>query len=117
MKVLIASCFFGCALGQSYEEYYANYTDYHNYTDSLYFTLSNDPYYQIQSLNLGPPEIWQGEGAVISATSVYKDYIVQNLFDTDDSKFWLSNYGSEVTISSIERGVYWYNAVKRFSNG
>ena len=110
MKVLIASCFFGCVFGQGYEEYYANYTDYDNYTDynqSLHFTLSNDPYYQVQSLNLGPPEIWHGESGVISATSVYKDYKLQNLFDTDDSTFWLSNYGSEVTTSSIERGVYW----------
>ena len=48
--------------------------------------------------------LWTGDKEGVSASSVFKDHSVENLFDNDNQTFWLSNFGSEIMNSSIELG-------------
>ena len=110
-SLLLASCFCGHVVAQDYENNYTSYTDYDNYTDynvsyhNFLVDLANDPYYQVQLLNLDRPKVWYGENWFINASSVYGDYTTKNLFDKNESTFWLSQYGSRMTTSFIESGV------------
>lgn len=111
LGLLIAGCYCGYVIGQDYGNFNTSYTNFDNLTDNnasyynFLIDLENDPYYQIMLLNLDQPEVWHGGNWLINASSVYEDYTTKNLFDADDTTFWLSQYGSEVTTTFIELGV------------
>ena len=88
----------------SYEGYAYAVREESNAYDNAQYTLYDQASQQ--------PILWIPRPGDAIATSVYRDYDVNSLFDDDNATFWLSDFGSETNITSIEvRGYGLYSQV------
>ena len=92
----------------SLRTYQADYeANYRAYSDDMSkyrnFDYEQNDYAQYDEVSQRQV-LWVASMEDVISTSVYKDYGVNNLFDSDNDTFWLSDFGHDIISSSIELG-------------